>query len=55
MNPSSPEVLNNMGLILFNLGQNQKAIECFMGALKENHEFPRALNNLGNALRREDD
>jgi pentatricopeptide repeat protein len=52
MNPSSSEILNNIGLCYFNSGDYDKAIEYFSSAIRENYEFPRALNNLGNALRK---
>lgn len=52
MNPHSAETLNNYGLCMLNLGKTDKAIELLTEAVKENFEFPRALNNLGNALRK---
>lgn len=54
MNPTNPEVLNNMGLCAFNQGDNKKAVEYFTLAIREKHDFPRALNNMGNALRKEE-
>lgn len=52
MDPNSTEVMNNIGLCYFNLQDYDKAIEYFTKAIRENYEFPRALNNLGNALRK---
>jgi tetratricopeptide (TPR) repeat protein len=52
MNPHSYEILNNLGLCLLNLGQVDRSIQLLTEAVKENYEFPRALNNLGNAYRK---
>ena len=43
-----------MGLCLFNLGDYDEAIVCFTQSIRENYEFPRSLNNLGNCLRKKD-
>ena len=54
MNPNSAETLNDLGLCCFNMGELDQAIEYFSKAIRENYEFPRALNNLGNTLRKKD-
>lgn len=45
-------MLNNLGLCYFNLGNYDDAIVCFTSSIRENYEFPRSLNNLGNTLRK---
>lgn len=47
-------ILNNLGLCHFNLGNFDDAIMCFTASIRENYEFPRSLNNLGNTLRKKD-
>lgn len=44
--------MNNLGLCCFNLKDYDGAVEYFTSAIKENYEFPRALNNLGNTMRK---
>ncbi len=45
-----PEILFNLGNVLFALGRQAAAAAHFLGAIELDPEFPEAWNNLGNAL-----
>jgi Tfp pilus assembly protein PilF len=45
--------MNNIGLCLMNIGDDMQAIDFFTKAIREKYDFPRALNNIGNALRKQ--
>ncbi|OHD74997.1 MAG: hypothetical protein A2V99_06260 [Spirochaetes bacterium RBG_16_67_19] len=45
-----PEVLFNLGNVLYELGQEALAAERYLQAVEADHDFAEAWNNLGNAL-----
>jgi len=47
IDPNQSQVLNNLGIIYADLGENQKAIGCYEKLTKNNPNFADAHNNLG--------
>jgi tetratricopeptide (TPR) repeat protein len=45
-----PDVLFNLGNVLYELGQEALAAERYLQAVEADHDFAEAWNNLGNAL-----
>ena len=48
--PNNAEVLNDLGLLDFNLNNFNKSIEYFKKAISINPNFSLAINNLGNVF-----
>lgn len=45
--PGCAEAHNNLGVVLRELGQLERAVECYQAALALRPNFPQSLNNLG--------
>ena len=51
LNPNHLDAHNNIGIILQNAGQYQKAIKCFEKAIEIDPNYKNAYNNLGSAFK----